>query len=305
MSLKGRLGLETARVPHADRHGLMWLSRGHLYVEAGTLRFKAAGGGDLSAGDYGIPFQMVSCFLLQPGTTVSHDALRLMARHGTGLVAVGEDGVRLYASMPFGRDDSTRARRHASLWGSESTRTRVARRMYAWRLGEVLPTADIAVLRGIEGARARVTYSKLAEAFQIHWRGRRYDRSAPDGDDRPNQAINHAAAAVRAAALVAVAISGAIPQLGFIHEDSGHAFALDIADLYRDRITLPVAFGVAKHSAPDASLEREVRRVAGELIRKEQLVANMVEKIKELLDAPADGAEEGGASDGDDHLGDA
>jgi hypothetical protein len=30
MVLKGRLGLETARVPHADRHGLMWLERGRL-----------------------------------------------------------------------------------------------------------------------------------------------------------------------------------------------------------------------------------------------------------------------------------
>ena len=26
--LKGRLGLETARIPHADRAGLLWLSRG-------------------------------------------------------------------------------------------------------------------------------------------------------------------------------------------------------------------------------------------------------------------------------------
>ena len=24
--LRGRLGLETARIPHADRHGLLWLS---------------------------------------------------------------------------------------------------------------------------------------------------------------------------------------------------------------------------------------------------------------------------------------
>ena len=25
--LRGRLGLETARIPHSDRHGLLWLSR--------------------------------------------------------------------------------------------------------------------------------------------------------------------------------------------------------------------------------------------------------------------------------------
>ncbi len=38
--LRGRLGLETARIPHADRHGLLWLSRGALTVQDGTLRFE-------------------------------------------------------------------------------------------------------------------------------------------------------------------------------------------------------------------------------------------------------------------------
>ena len=38
--LRGRLGLETARIPHADRHGLLWLSRGALTVRDGTLRFQ-------------------------------------------------------------------------------------------------------------------------------------------------------------------------------------------------------------------------------------------------------------------------
>lgn len=38
--LKGRLGLETARIPHADRHGLLWLERGTLSVEDGCLRFR-------------------------------------------------------------------------------------------------------------------------------------------------------------------------------------------------------------------------------------------------------------------------
>ncbi len=91
--LKGRLRLETARIPHADRHGLLWLARGALTVRDGTLRFERLSGPDrdssLEAGDYGILFQSLSMILLGPGSTVSHDALRLMARHGTALVAVG------------------------------------------------------------------------------------------------------------------------------------------------------------------------------------------------------------------------
>lgn len=79
--LEGRLGLEVARLPHADRHGLVWLDRGRLSVEEGCLTFDCAGGGMLPAGRYGLPHQSVSLMLLGPGSSVTHDALRLLARH--------------------------------------------------------------------------------------------------------------------------------------------------------------------------------------------------------------------------------
>ncbi len=290
--LKGRLGLETARVPHGDRHGLLWLARGQLYVEDGTLRFSTTGGGaaDLPAGDYAIPFQLVSCVVLEPGTTVSHDALRLLARHGTGLVASGEDGVRLYASMPFGPDSSALARRQTALWADASDRIGIARRMYALRLGEVFPAAEISVLRGIEGVRMKETYRRVAEQYGVEWEGRRYDREDPFAADLSNQAINHAATAVEAAALVAVAVSGAIPQLGFIHEDSGHAFALDVADLFRDNITLPVAFGAVREHlrTPAVPFERIARKLSGKTLREKRVIPAMIDRIKDLLNANDD-----------------
>jgi CRISPR-associated protein Cas1 len=285
--LKGRLGLEGARIPQADRHGLLTLGRGNLYVQAGTLRFKTAGFEELQAGDYALPFQTVSCVLLQPGTTVSHDAMRLLARHGTGLVAIGEGGIRFHASMPFGPDESARARRQAAAWADLDRRIAVVRRMYAWRLGEVLPVTDLDSLRGIEGARMKATYERLARDFGLSWHGRRYDRNRPESADAPNQAINHASSAVEAQALVAVAVTGTIPQLGFIHEDSGNAFPLDIADLYRDSVLLPVAFGAARAFLrdPGVPLERQVRRLAAETFTREKLVVQMIDKIKELFDA--------------------
>ncbi len=287
MVLAGRLGLETARIPHADRHGLLWLARGHLSVEDGTLRFLTAGGGELERGDYAIPFQMVSILLLGPGSTVSHDALRLCARHGASLVAVGDDGVRAYTAPPLGPDNSFIARRQARVWADAETRIGFARRLYAWRLGEVLPHRELDVLRGIEGARMKTLYRTIAQQYGVTWKGRRYDRQNPEAADPPNQAINHAATAVEAAAAIAVTGVGALPQLGFIHEDSGSAFVLDIADLYRGDVTLPVAFGAVRASErePQTPLERHVRRLAGREFRKQKLISTMIDRIKELFDA--------------------
>lgn len=285
--LKGRLGLATARIPQADRHGLMWLGRGNLYVEAGTLRFLTAGDGDLEGGDHAIPFQMVNCLLLQPGTSVTHDALRILARHGTGLVIVGVDGVRFYASLPAGPDTAARARRHAELWADPERRVDVARRMFEWRMGELPEVRDMNALRGIEGARMKKTYQNLASQYGVPWKGRRYDRTKPGSADVVNQAINHASSAVEGSALTAVAVTGALPQLGFIHEDPGHAFALDLSDLYRDTVLLPAAFKAARMVLEDkrGPVERVVRYTTGEVMRQSAVVVEMIDRIKELFDA--------------------
>jgi CRISPR-associated protein Cas1 len=282
--LSGRLGLEGARIPHADRYGLLWLERGNLTVKDGTLRFASAGGGGLDAGVFDIPYQTLSLLLLGPGTTVSHDVFRLAARHGLCLTAVGEGGVRMYTAPPIGPDESALARRQALLWADPDERNRVARRMYALRLGENPPVRDIAALRGIEGARMRETYKLMARRFGVPWSGRNYDRQHPETTDTVNMAINHASVAVRSAASIAVASVGAIPQLGFIHEDSGMAFSLDIADLFRDTFTLPIAFEAVKTLPEDIQLEGRVRRLAGSVFQKRQIIPTMIETIKSILE---------------------
>jgi len=285
--LRGRLGLAASRIPHADRHGLLWLEYGKLSVEDGTLRFMAAQSETLDAGDYAIPYQAVSMILLGPGTSITQDVLRLCARHGTLIAAVGEGGVKSYTAPPLGQGRSDVARAHAERWADPKRRLDTARRLYAWRFGRVLPHRDIETLRGIEGARIKESYKLAAQRFGITWNGRRYDRQNPNADDLPNQAINHAATFVEAAADIAVAAVGALPPLGFIHENSSNAFTLDVADVYRIDITLPLAFSAVQaiqQKKSDLTIEREVRKRAARAFRQEKLIPRMIDRIKELFD---------------------
>ncbi|HMW81473.1 MAG TPA: type I-E CRISPR-associated endonuclease Cas1e [Accumulibacter sp.] len=283
--LVGRLGLAEARIPHVDRHGLVWLARGRLFVEDGTLRFICAESDEMKAGDYAIPYQNVSLVLLGPGSTVSHDALRILARHGTLLAAVGEGGTKFYTAPPMGQAHSDVARKHARLWADEKARLDIARKMYAVRFGKIPPHREIAVLRGIEGARMKEIYRIQADRYRLPWEGRRYDRGRPDDADVANQAINHAATFVECAADVAVAAVGALPPLGFVHEDSNNAFTLDIADLYRAELTIPLAFKAARHCLdnPCLNLERTLRKEAAVEFRRSKLIPKMIDRIKELL----------------------
>ena len=281
--LSGRLGLDKSRMPHSSRHGLVWLDRGRLQVVSGCLYF-VTGGGTLPPGEYQIPHQVVSMVLLGPGSSITHDALRLLASHGTGLAAIGEGGVRLYTAPPLVAATSALARRQATLWANPKTRIDVARQMYALRLGEVLPHRDITVLRGIEGARVKESYRQRAQEFGIAWQGRRYDRTNPGAADLPNQAINHAASAVKSAAAIACSAVAAIPQLGFIHEDSSQAFILDIADLFRDDVALTIAFSAARQAATAREpIDKLVRLAANERFAKEEVIDAMIDRIQQVL----------------------
>ena len=130
------------------------------------------------------------------------------------------------------------------------------------------------------------SYANIALQYGIQWKGRRYSRQNPNASDIPNQALNHAASAVEGAAAIAVTATATIPQLGFIHEDSGQSFVLDVSDLFRDTITIPAAFSCASiyEKSTETNIERLTRKKVGQMIRKEKLVDQMIGRIKQLFE---------------------
>jgi CRISPR-associated protein Cas1 len=76
--------------------------------------------------------------------------------------------------------------------------------------------------------------------------------------------------------MIAVAATGTLPPLGFVHEDASIAFCLNIADLYRTEITIPIAFEAVSqcHSHPEIPIERQVRRLAGIDLKRKKYFKN-------------------------------
>ena len=223
--LKGRLGIDAARIPEKSRHGLVYVERARLAIETGSpvLAFDSTGE------EIELPYQRINALLLGPGTTITHDAMRHCAAHGTAVAFVGTDGTRVYTAPPIFERNADLARRQATYWASEATRVMVAKRMYAKRFGETPRTNSPDALRGMEAARIKAAYELLAQQIGIEWRGRRFDRADPGACDLPNQAINHAVTALEAAVAIAVQATATLPPLGFLHEDSAKSWVLDLA----------------------------------------------------------------------------
>ena len=153
-------------IPLKDRVSMIFLQYGQIDVIDGAFVLI-----DKTGIRTHIPVGSVACIMLEPGTRVSHAAVRLAAQVGTLLVWVGEAGVRVYASGQPGGARSDKLLYQAKLALDEDLRLKVVRKMFELRFGEPAPARrSVEQLRGIEGSRVRATYALLAKQYGVTWK---------------------------------------------------------------------------------------------------------------------------------------
>lgn len=266
-------------LPMKDRVSMLFIEYGRIDVLDGAFVVV-----DKNGVRTHIPVGSVACLMLEPGTRVSHAAIKLASTVGTLLVWVGEAGVRLYAAGQPGGARSDRLLYQAKLALDDALRLKVVRKMYEVRFGEPPPQRrSVEQLRGIEGARVRETYKLLARQYGVKWSGRNYDVKDWEKGDVANQCLSAATSCLYGITEAAVLAAGYAPAVGFIHTGKPLSFVYDIADLYKFETVVPIAFRIAaKHPAnPD----REVRLACRDVFRSSNILARIIPLIEEVLAA--------------------
>ena len=266
-------------IPIKDRVSMIFLDRGQLDMLDGAFVLV-----DKNGVRTHIPVGSVACIMLEPGTRVSHAAIKLAATVGTLLVWVGEAGVRLYASGQPGGARSDRLLYQAKLALDEELRLKVVRKMFELRFGEEAPSRrSVDQLRGIEGARVRKTYELLAKRHGIEWHGRRYDPKDWQKGDVANQCISAATSCLYGITEAAILAAGYAPAVGFLHSGKPLSFVYDIADILKFETVVPIAFKVAakKPYQPD----RDVRLACRDMFRSDKVLKRLIPLIEEVLAA--------------------
>jgi CRISPR-associated protein Cas1 len=266
-------------IPIKDRLSILYIERGNLDVIDGAFVVV-----DVTGVRTHVPVGGVACLMLEPGTRVSHAACALAARVGTLLVWIGEAGVRLYSAGQPGGARSDRLLYQARLALDDDLRLKVVRRMYAMRFGEEPPQRrSVEQLRGIEGARVREMYKRLAAKYGVEWRARNYDVDSWDAGDLPNRCLSSATASLYGVTEAAVLAAGYAPAVGFIHTGKPLSFVYDVADVFKFETVVPVAFQVAAKKVGNP--EREVRLRCRDIFRQTRLLERIIPSIEEMLAA--------------------
>ncbi|MGL4268292.1 MAG: type I-E CRISPR-associated endonuclease Cas1e [Plesiomonas sp.] len=266
-------------IPLKDRVSMIFLQYGQLDVIDGAFVLV-----DKTGIRTHIPVGSVACLMLEPGTRVSHAAIKLAATVGTLLVWVGEAGVRLYAAGQPGGARSDRLLYQAKLALDDDLRLKVVRKMFELRFKEPPPTRrSVEQLRGIEGARVRSTYKILAQRYGVKWAGRRYDPKDWAKGDKVNQCISAATSCLYGITEAAILAAGYAPAIGFIHSGKPLSFVYDIADIIKFDEIVPKAFEIAARNP--AEPDREVRLACRDLFRRQKVLDQLIPMIEEVLAA--------------------
>lgn len=267
-------------IPIKNRVSMIFISMGRIDVKDGAFVVVDEVNGERKH----IPVGSVACIMLEPGTRVSHAAVKLAAAVGTLLIWVGESGVRLYSSGQPGGARSDKLLYQAKLALDESLRLKVVRKMFELRFGEPAPERrSVDQLRGIEGARVRKTYELMAKQYGVKWQGRKYDPKNWDASDTVNKCLSAATSCLYGVTEAAVLAAGYAPAVGFIHSGKPLSFVYDIADIVKFDAVVPVAFQVAKKSPSNP--DREVRISCRNAFRETKLLKQLVPLIEEVLSA--------------------
>jgi CRISP-associated protein Cas1 len=242
-----------------------------------------------------VPAANLSVLLLGPGSKVTHRAMELIGNAGTSVVWVGEHGVRYYA---HGRPLTHSARlliRQAELVSNVRSRVTVARQMYQTRFPEEdVSTLTMQQLRGREGARVRSLYRSASKQTGVPWNGREYDPHDYSAGDSVNMALSAAHACLYGVVHSVIAALGCSPGLGFVHTGHECSFVYDIADLYKGKVTIPIAFTVAAEQPDD--IGSVTRRKVRDTIADCRLIKQIVIDIRKLLLGEIAAAEELGVN---------
>lgn len=228
----------------------------------------------------------MASFLLGPGSSCTHAAVKLCAKEGTLIQWVGEEGVAAYAGDPLS-GDGERLKFQVAVAMNPKWRGRAIAYMFSFRFGEKVSTSlDENTMRGMEGSRVKALYAKLALEHKVSWHGRKTGQNSWDTTDALNQAISIANGHLIQAATIAVIAAGFSPSIGFLHSGFNRAYSCDIADLHKFSVSVPLAFKLFAKGMRDP--KKEVRHAIRDIISEKRLLDVMITNSIDVVNAGFD-----------------
>lgn len=221
-----------------EKYPFIYLERGRLEIDDSSIKWI-----DSDANVVRLPVATLNCLLLGPGTSVSHEAVKIAGQSNCSICWVGEDSLLFYANGQSPTSDTRNMREQMKISFDPHKSIEVARRMFFKRFPDVdLKGKTLKEMMGMEGSRVRNLYETKGKEYSVGWKGRNFIPGKFILGDVTNQILTACNAALYGILSSAVHSLGYSPHVGFIHSGSPLPFVYDLADLYKEYLCIDLAF---------------------------------------------------------------
>jgi CRISP-associated protein Cas1 len=260
-------------VPLKDREPYIFLEYGSLSADSHAFIFTNKNG------CFDIPAAMFSVIFIQPGVSVTHEAIKLAAQHKSLIMWVGEESVRLYAvGFCDSSKSASRITKQVLITTNPDLRLKSARTLYSLMFDEsAINTFNLDQLRGREGAKVRQIYNSIANSHNIIWESR---------DKAPKilqQCLGMATSCLYALCESVIWMSGYHPSIGIVHSGNAHSLAYDLADTLKFKTVIPLAFRL--YSAGQLSDPFvQIRHACRDFFKSEKTMEKLFHNLETIFD---------------------
>lgn len=261
-----------------DKYPFLYLERGRLEIDDSSIKWI-----DSEANVVPLPVATLNALLLGPGTSITHEAVKVAAAANCAVCWVGEDSLLFYAAGHLPTADTRNLRHQLEQAANPEASLAVARRMFARRFPDAdLEGKNLKEMMGMEGHRVRSLYQQKAEHYQVGWKGRQFTPGKFNVSDITNQVLTSTNAALYGILCSAVHSMGYSPHIGFIHSGSPLPFVYDLADLYKEDLCIDLAFSLTRELAGQYN-KHKVSGAFRERVINMNLLARLAEDIPQML----------------------
>lgn len=264
-----------------DKYPFIYLERGRLEIDGSSIKWI-----DSECHVVPLPVATLNTLLLGPGTTITHDAVRTAVAANCSVCWVGEDSLLFYAAGFAATADTRNLRHQIELATNPQKSFEVARRFFCRRFPEAdLEGKNLKEMMGMEGYRVREMYQQKADEYQVGWKGRVFTPGKFELSDTTNMVLTSTNAALYGILCSGVHSMGYSPHVGFIHSGSPLPFVYDLADLYKERLCIDLAFSLTRDMAGRYD-KRKVSEAFRQRVLEMDILADLADTIPNVLGPP-------------------
>lgn len=220
------------------RYPFIYLERGRLEIDDSSVKWINSDGEVIR-----LPIATINCVLLGPGTSITHEAVKVMSSSNCTICWVAEDSLNFYAVGKSPTSDTRGLKKQLELATDKGKRLKTARMIFQKRYPhDDFSDSSLQEMMGMEGGRIKRVYVEYAEKYGVGWKGRRYtpgDFTIGDTTNRILTGCNHALYGIVTSVVYSMGYS---PHVGFIHSGSPLPLVYDLADLYKEKLCIDLAF---------------------------------------------------------------